>query len=122
MRNILNDLPSTVEPVPCHWPSSGEDGAKVEAASMGVFTGAQEVRKRNTNKIKEYFFMSIFHQYPQGGDLMESRGSFYILVKEAQGAAHEFKPRLTDKGVTFALLGKYFYIFVCGDEAIIHFS
>ena len=57
VRNILNDLPSAVEPVPCHWPSSGEDGIKVEAGTTGVFTEAQEVKKRNTNKIKEYFFM-----------------------------------------------------------------
>ena len=54
-------------------------------------------------------------------ELMESRGSFHMFVKEAQGAAHEFKPGLADKGVTFALLGKYLCIFVCGDEAIIHF-
>ncbi len=60
VRNILNDLPSAVEPVPCHWPSIGEDGIKVEAGTTGVFTGAQEVRKRNTNKIKEYFFMNVF--------------------------------------------------------------
>ena len=53
---------------------------------------------------------------------MESRGSFYILIKEAQGAAHEFKPRFADKGVTLALLGKYLHILVGGNEAIIHFS
>ena len=122
MRNILNDLPSTVEPVPCHWPSSGEDGTEVVAGTTGIFTGAQEVKKRNTNKIKGYFFIGYFHQHPQGSELMESRGSFYILVKEFQRAEHEFKPRLTNERVTFALLGKYLRIFVNGNEAIIHFD
>ena len=121
VRNILNDFPSAVEPVPCHWPSSGENGIKVEAGTTGVLTGAQEVRKRNTNKIKRYFFIGYFHQHPQSSELMESRGSLHMFVKELQRAEHEFKPRLTDKGVAFALLGKYLRIFVGGNEAIIHF-
>ncbi len=45
-----------------------------------------------------------------------------MFVKELQRAEHEFKPRLTDKGVTFTLLGKYLRILAGGDEAIIHFD
>ena len=59
------------------------------------------------------------HAFHQQADGVQS-GSLHVFVKELQRAEHEFKPRFANKGVAFALLGKYLRIFVGGNEAIIH--